>query len=103
VVSSARDEVRRGVRAMLDRELATASVPGEAALVIGTADQVRRAFPSTAIPPMTRAGAYWIGGTTGGRRRAVVVAGHDARGVLYRGSALPRHLALRQTIHPLHC
>src|SRR5262245_53346102 len=68
VVSSARDELIRGVRSMLDRGLTTTSTPADAAIVIGTVDEVRRALPSTALPALTKAGAFWIGTTTGTRQ-----------------------------------
>ena len=101
VVASARDELTRGARAMLDREIATTSTARDAAIVIGTAVQVRRALPSAPVPALTQAGAFWIGRAAGGRRRAIVVAGRDARGVLYGTFALLRHVALHDPIDRL--
>jgi len=101
VVSSARDELIRGVRSLLDRPMAPTTASGGAAIVIGTADQVRRALPSASVPTLTKAGAFWLGTTTNGRRQAVVVAGRDQRGVLYGAFALLRHIALHDPIDRL--
>ena len=102
-VSSARDELIRGVRSP------------RCSTAIGDADGgVRRRGnrhrhgrpgapgpPSASVPTLTKAGAFWLGTTTNGRRQAVVVAGRDQRGVLYGAFALLRHIALHDPIDRL--
>ena len=53
-VSSARDELIRGVRALLDRPMTPAASATDAAVVIGTAEEIRRVLPSAAVPTLTR-------------------------------------------------
>src|SRR4051794_40518871 len=50
VVTSARDELVRGIRSLLDRNLAVATTQTGAAIVLGTRDQIRRALPAARIP-----------------------------------------------------
>ncbi len=100
-VSSARDELVRGIRALLDQTVVPAATPKDAALLVGTADDVRRALPSARVPPLTAGGAYWIGTVASPHRRVTVVAGRDGRGVLYGAFALLRHVALHDPIDRL--
>lgn len=98
-LSSARDELVRGVRGLLGRTLRTAAaVPGEPAIVIGTIDQVRAALSNPAPPaPLTSArlaaDAYRLHRLDTASGGHLIVAGGDARGALYGAFALLRRLS----------
>ena len=100
-VISARDEVVRGLRGLLDRQIPVATSVAGAAIVIGTTDDVRRAVPGARMPVLTEANAYWLGTAALGTRRTVIVAGRDGRGVLYGAFALLRHVALHEAVDNL--
>ena len=102
VVHTARDELVRGVASMLGRRLATSdAVTGEGAIVLGTADLVRGAFPDAPVPRDLRPEGFWLGTVSSGERGHLVVAGQDPRGVLYGAFALLRRLALHEQISAL--
>ena len=102
VVASARDEVIRGIRSMLDRAITTTTVPADASIVLGTVDEVRRALPTAPIPALSKRDGYWLGLTALGNRRVMIVAGRDERGVLYGAFALLRHVALHDPVDRLN-
>ena len=108
VVRTARDEVVRGIALMLDtkgtKDFSTTKGTkiADAAIVLGTVESVRRAFPRAAIPQLTRSDAFWLGTATVGTRRVTIVAGRDDRGVLYGAFALLRRVALHEPIDTLN-
>ncbi|MFZ1015156.1 MAG: alpha-glucuronidase family glycosyl hydrolase [Terracidiphilus sp.] len=68
--------------------------------VVGTLDEVRRAFPELPVPRSLRPEGYWLSwsGAPGdlkgsGKNTRLIVAGADERGVLYGAFALLRRLA----------
>jgi alpha-glucuronidase len=65
----------------------------EEAVVVGTAEQVRSAYPSLNIPSNLPPEAFWIAESHSAGKRIVVVAGGGDRGVLYGAFALVRELA----------
>jgi alpha-glucuronidase len=97
VLTSARDELSRGLSTMLDRGFSPTARIGDARLVMGTAGDVRRALPGAAIPELRNAGAFWIGRSA----RTIVIAGQDDRGVLYGAFALLRRIALHEPLDRL--
>jgi alpha-glucuronidase len=99
VVRSARDELLRGVAAMLDRRLpASSGRAADAGIVLGTRARVVQALPRAAVPELTRPDAFWLGTANVGRRRVIVVAGRGERGVLYGTFALLRRIALHEPL-----
>jgi alpha-glucuronidase len=102
-IRTARDELARGLGSMLGRAL---SVSGEqianASVVLGTADALGRRFPELRMPSLTRRDSFWLGETTIGTRRVVIVAGRDDRGALYGAFALLRHVALHDALDGLN-
>jgi len=67
-------------------------------IVIGTADEVSRAYPDVAVPINLPQDAYWIAATpsrlgASGHGTHIVVAGGDERGALYGSFALLRFIA----------
>ena len=102
VVRTARDELTRGVRSMLGRRLiASPSLGGEAAIVLGTTDLVRAALPAVAVPDLDRSDGFWLGTAIASGRRLIVVSGRSDRGVLYGTFALLRRIALQESTDPL--
>ena len=102
--ASAQNELVRGARAMLDRTLRTAEgngfllsrntrplkrcrlkpceVPDEDAWVLGTTAEVRRAFPTWSAPELQPEGFALAAGRAYGHTYWLI-AGEDARGILY--------------------
>src|SRR5512138_2356071 len=102
VLSSALEELVRGVTSMLDRRLETTPRISDARIVLGTADAVRRALPKVAIPELRAPGSFWLAELKfGATRRLTVVAGKDDRGVLHGVFALLRRIALREPLDGL--
>jgi alpha-glucuronidase len=102
VVQTARDEIVRGVGSMLDRRVTPAPriQDGAAAIVLGTAGDLRRAVPDAAVPADLRADGFWVGSVRrrGASQPSIVVAGATERGVLYGAFALLRRVALQQPL-----
>ena len=65
----------------------------DAAIVVGTADQVRSAYPALNLPTMLLPEAFWIGESDSGGKRIVFIVGGSERGALYGAFALVRELA----------
>jgi alpha-glucuronidase len=97
-VQSAREELIRGVRGMLGRTLRVESaVPGEPAIVLGTAASMRRAFPNWPAGEIAPDGYRMRWEERAGARHLLIVAGND-RGVLYGAFALLRKLGVGEPI-----
>ena len=82
-------DVLYGAASILDAD----AIKGEA--IIGTARELRAKYPSALIPAGLDAEGYWIGEIRLSKRTLLLVAGGDARGVLYGAFALVRELATR--------
>ncbi len=90
---SALSELKRRTANVTSDDLtrhAKAEAAGET--VIGTADEVRRAYPKLPVPVDLGPDGYWVYLNDSGRpdRRLLVIAGGDQRGVLYGAFALLR-------------
>src|SRR5262249_1328644 len=98
VEQTAQHEWIRGIRGMLGRTLraelgamgAAPTSPGlpplppVPAIVLGTSDEFRRLAPQFSIMPGLSADAYWLNATRINGTRYILIAGGDARGLLYR-------------------
>ena len=62
-------------------------------IVLGTAAEVRKAYPKIGVPEELPAESYWINTTHPHRGTLIIVAGGDERGVLYGAFALLRFFA----------
>jgi alpha-glucuronidase len=62
-------------------------------IAIGTADEVRKAYPHVVVPAHLTSDSYWIGVSHARNGILVVIAGGDARGALYGAFALLRYIA----------
>jgi alpha-glucuronidase len=102
MVASAREELIRGVRGLLGTTLRVeARMPAESAIVLGTATELRKAFPRLAPEGEIGAEGYQLRTTTDGGTRRLVVAGADERGVLYGAFALLRKISIGASIAEL--
>ncbi|HET7347301.1 MAG TPA: alpha-glucuronidase family glycosyl hydrolase, partial [Acidobacteriaceae bacterium] len=83
VAITAQSELMRGVRAMLDRTLRVEKqLPDSSAWVLGTADEIRTAVPEY-HPPALRPEGYSISTVSSHGHTDWIIAGADARGILY--------------------
>ena len=62
-------------------------------IVIGTADEVRRAYPNADVPANPGPDSYWIKTTHPHKGTLILIAGGDAGGALYGAFALLRYFA----------
>ena len=62
-------------------------------IVLGTAAEVRKAYPKIGVPEELPAESYWINTTHPHRGTLIIVAGGDERGILYGAFALLRFFA----------
>ena len=101
-IQSAKGELLRGIRGMLNRNLrAESRVPSEAAIVIGTLAQIRQAAPQLAPAGSIDTDGYWLRTVRINGARSIVVTGDNDRGVLYGTFALLRKIALGESISDL--
>src|SRR5215471_4873877 len=108
ILSTARDELVRGLASMLDRTFVapsfssaptgSASRIGDARIILGTVEAIRRASPRGAIPELRSPGAFWVGVAAG----RIVIVGKDERGALYGTFALLRRVAMHEPIDGLN-
>ncbi|MFZ0593849.1 MAG: alpha-glucuronidase family glycosyl hydrolase [Bryobacteraceae bacterium] len=101
-LGSAQSELIRGVRGLLGRTLRVGnSVAPEDAIVLGTLESVKRAFPRLSPPSDLIPDGYWLKTVTIERRNVLLIAAANDRGVLYGSFALLRHIALNEPIDRL--
>src|ERR1039458_1196396 len=101
-VESARQEVLRGIRGMLDRTLRLASgAPAESAIVLGTQDAVQHAFPQGGLAGSLEADAFWLKTVQQAGKRYVIITGANDRGVLYGAFAYLRKIAMGEPVTSL--
>ena len=102
VAGSARDEIVRGVRGMLDRiPRVESGVPQEGAIVLGTLAEINAAEPQWKLQADLIADGYWLKTVVAGRNRYTVVAAINDRGILYGSFALLRKIAIGEPITQL--
>jgi len=109
VLTSARDELLRGIGGMLGRTLRVeAKLPGEPAFVLGTVAELEKAklAEPRALPPEgfhihLSATNYASRTTNSARPERFVVAGGDERGVLYGVFTLLRLIGLHRSLDDL--
>jgi alpha-glucuronidase len=66
----------------------------EEAIVVGTLNQMRLAYPAVGLPATLPPEAFWIAESKSGGKRQLLIAGGSERGVLYGAFALARTLAV---------
>jgi alpha-glucuronidase len=83
LAGTAESEILRGVRSMLGRTLRVdAKIPDEDALVLGTTEELRAAFPEYRAPVLGAEG-FALAALTAHGHHDWLIAGVDSRGVLY--------------------
>lgn len=103
LLKSAQAEMLRGIQGMLGRSLRlTAGDPREAAIVLGTVEQIHRLDEGFTTDPDLRADAYLLRWALLGGRRALVITAATDRGVLYGTFALLRKIAQGESLANLH-
>jgi alpha-glucuronidase len=99
LVKTAQAELLRGVHGMLDRTLRVdAGVPKEAAIVIGTVEEVRRLDAGFKGDPSLQGDAYALMSSQLGTQKALVITGATDRGVLYGTFALLSKIARGESL-----
>ena len=103
LLRSAQAELLRGIRGMLGRTLrVTAGAPKEAAIVLGTVEQIRELDAGFTAEANLHGDAYVLLSARVDGRRALVITGATDRGVLYGTFALLRRIAEGESIATLH-
>jgi alpha-glucuronidase len=103
VIAAAQAEFVRGVRGMLNRTLRSqSSLPKENAIVLGTLEAIRSAFPEiTSLPKLDEDG-FWLKTIDVDGTSRLLVAARNERGVLYGALYLLRKIALAEPIATLN-
>ena len=91
---TAANELVQGIEGVFSSSPSTFKASSEDAIVLGTVQQVRSAYPLLDIPTTLPPEAFWIADSIANGKRLVVVAGGSERGVLYGAFALFRELAM---------
>ncbi len=102
VVGNAQNELVRGMRGMLVRNLRIESaVPQEDAIVVGTLDRVRQALPQAGLTAQLAPDAFWLKSAPVNGRRYTIITGANDRGVLYGAFAYLRRIATGEQVADL--
>jgi alpha-glucuronidase len=84
ILASAKTELTRGVRGTLGKPLRlTTAIPSQSAIVIGTADQIRKIAPEIGPIPDLGSDGFWLSSHRIRGFKCIVIAGASDRGVLY--------------------
>ena len=98
-VQSAKSELVRGLRGMLNRNLRVESrVAAEPAIVLGTVADLRQSAPQLVPAGNLEVDGFWLRTIRTNGTRFIVIAGQNERGVLYGSFALLRKIALGESI-----
>ncbi len=101
-VQSAKSELVRGIRGMLNRNLRVESrVAAEAAIVLGTVADLRQSAPQLAPAGNLEVDGFWLRTVRTNGTRFIVITGQNERGVLYGSFALLRKIALGESVADL--
>jgi len=87
------DELVRGINNLWGSSPMIGGSSTESAIVLGTVEEVRSAFPAVRLPAGLSPEAFWIAESDASGKRIVLIAGGSERGVLYGAFALLRELA----------
>ena len=99
VIHTAREELVRGLRSMLGREVRSANPPVSTSIIlVGDVKDVRAALPNARVPEPSADEGFWIGTVPGRRRSVLAIAGRGERGVLYGSFELLRRVALHRAV-----
>jgi alpha-glucuronidase len=96
---SAVEELKRSLGSLADGGLTArtqAAVAGQT--IVGTAGEVRKAYPDLPVPSNLEPEGYWVFSSGSGNNTRLIIAGGDERGVLYGAFALLRAPATRDPL-----
>lgn len=103
LLSTAQQEIVRGVRGMLGRTpRAATQFPAEGAIVLGTYETVTEAIPTLGKPPELPPEGFWLRTISVDGRNHLVVTAPTERGVLYGAFTLLRMIALEAPVTDLN-
>lgn len=103
IVASARDELIRGVRGMLEHTMRSeASLPKERAIILATFDEAKKALPTLDKLPKLADDGFWLKSIQAEGQNYLLITAPNERGVLYGTFALLRKIALAQTLKSLN-
>ena len=102
VLRSARDEITRGLGAMLGASITQASTSNASTIILGTIERVRPVVRGAPLPDQLGADGFWIGAVAVGGRRSLIIAGQNERGVLYGAFALLHRVAGGEDVSQLN-
>ncbi len=103
VVASARDELIRGVRGMLQHTMRSeTSLPKERAIILATYDEAKKAVPSLDKLPKLADDGFWLKSIQAEGQNYLLITAPNERGVLYGTFALLRKVALAQPLKSLN-
>jgi alpha-glucuronidase len=101
VLRAARDEVVRGLAAMLGTAM-TQATGNSSTILLGTLERVRPAVRAATLPAQLGADGFWIGTTAAGDRRSLIIAGQSERGTLYGAFSLLQRIARGEDVSQLN-
>ena len=78
---SAAKELERGISGLTGEQ--TDATPAKGETVVGTLDEVRKAFPALAVPTHLGPHGFWLTRTTSHGHAVVIVAGSNEDGALF--------------------
>jgi alpha-glucuronidase len=102
VLRTARDEVVRGLSAMLSTPITQGTTGSRFSIILGTIDRVRPVARPAALPAQLGADGFWIGHVEISGQRSLVVAGQNERGVLYGAFSLLQRIARGEDVSRLN-
>jgi alpha-glucuronidase len=91
--NTAVEEVAKGIENLYGSSPAVGGSDADDAIVVGTLQELRSAYPWLHLPATLAPEAFWLAEPDSPGKRLVVIAGGSGRGVLYGAFALIRELA----------
>jgi alpha-glucuronidase len=102
VMTTAQKELVRGVRGMLGRTLRIGSTPTEAAIVMGTLEQLEKVAPEFALKETLGGDGFWLTSGQVHGFKCVIITGATDRGVLYGVFAFLSRIAQHGSVSDLN-
>jgi alpha-glucuronidase len=102
VLRSARDEVVRGLSAMLSTPITQGTTGRTSSIILGAVERVRAVARAATLPAQLGPDGFWIGNVDVSGRRSLIVAGQNERGVLYGAFWLLQRIARGEDVSRLN-
>jgi alpha-glucuronidase len=91
---SAVQELKRCLGETANETLTARAAAGEAGqTIVGTVEEIRKAYPEVPVPTDLQPGSYWVNRSDSGGNHRLLIVGADEPGVLYGTFALLRPVA----------